>query len=269
MSLAAIKKRVKARETPFYDRLYRIAMGVRGLSFPVIGPLHRFLYKEWVFRRTVWHDFWRKAYYEPMFKSQCAEVGSNFRMQYAGNGSTTILGRLEIRLGSHVTMFDNTFFSGIISDERPRLTIGDHNYLAPLCRIVVAREVTIGNWNLVGCRFIADNSGHPVSDVEARLTSGGGLPSAKSIKPVRIGDFCYLATQTVVYPGTTVGDGVVAQIGTHLCGNIPPFTLVGGNPMRIIGKLPIPESMRERVGEERYQAYLKAHEDLEFGGKKG
>lgn len=269
ISYFELRRKVKRQETPFYAFLYRVATRFRGLSMPVCPPLHRFLYKEWVFRRMWWHDFWRRVYYEPMFKSQCVEVGPGFRMNYAGNGSTTVLGRLDIRLGRNVTIYDNTFFTGLLVEDRtPRLTVGDHNYLAPLCRITVAREVSIGSWNLIGCSFIADNSGHPVSDVEARLTSGGGLPSAKSVKPVRIGDFCYLATQTVVYPGTSVGDGVVAQIGTHLSGSIPPFTLVGGNPMRIIGKLPIPESMRERVGEERYAAYLEAHETLDLDNRK-
>lgn len=264
MSYTDFRQSVKEPKTPFFRVLNRIAVKVRGFSVPVWKPFHRLAYREWVTRRYVWHDFWRRFYYEPMFKSMCREVGPGFRMEYAGNGSTTILGELDIHLGSNVKMFDNTFLTGLLTGERSVLRVGDNNYIAPLCRIIVAKNVTIGDWNLIGCRLITDNSGHPVKDVMGRLKSGGGLPSEKSIRPVTIGNYCYLATQTVVYPGTTVGDGVVAQVGTHLSGNIPPFTLVGGNPMRILGKLPIPEGIREKAGEERYRQYLEAHEKLEL-----
>jgi hypothetical protein len=68
---------------------------------------------------------------------------------------------------------------------------------------------------------------------------------------------------TVVYPGTIVGDGVVALLGTHIRGNVPPFCQIGGNPMRIIRKLEIPPELRGQVGEIRYQQYLDCHNALD------
>lgn len=263
MSYAKVRAAIKDQKTPLTRFLYKVAMGMRRLSMPVNKPFHGLLYKEWLLRRGAWHNFWRWFYYEPMFKSQCKEVGPGFRMEYAGNGSATISGELDVYLGSNVRMFDNTFFQGVRVGDRSVLRVGDNTYLSPMCRIMVAERIEIGDWCIVAAKFLSDNSGHPVSDVMARMTSGGGSPSLDSIKPITIGDFCFLGNQSVVYPGTTVGDGVVAQIGTHLKGNVPPFTLVGGNPMRIIGKLPVPEEIREIVGEERYQSYLKAHAEME------
>lgn len=263
--MVGFKRKVKKQETPFWAFLYKLLKGFTTFSVPVIKPFHRFLYSEWTTRRAVWHNFWRVVYYEPMFKSMCEEVGQNFKMWYAGNGSSTLGGNLRVRLGDNVTMFDNASFTGLgVMEETPELVVGSNNYIGPLCRIIVAKNVTIGDWNLVGCSFIADNSGHPVKDVMNRLTSGGGAPSKKSIRPVTIGSYCFLGLRSKVYPGTVIGDGVVAQLGTHLSGNIPPFTLVGGNPVRIIGKLPIPDEIREKVGEERYQSYLDAHAKLDI-----
>ncbi|WP_272701658.1 acyltransferase [Desulfovibrio sp. Fe33] len=264
MGYATFRRAVKEQKTPFYKLLYKIAVKVRRFSVPVIKPFHNFLYHEWLFRRGLWHNFWRVVYYEPMFKSQCVEVGPGFRMEYAGNGSTTVAGQVDIYFGKNIRMFDNTWIQGVPIGGRSVLKVGDDSYLSPMTRIIVAERVEIGKRCLVAAKFIADNSGHPISDVMGRMVSGGGLPSPGSIKPVKIGDFCLLGTQTIIYPGTVIGDGVVAQIGTHLKGNIPPFTIVGGNPMRILGKLPIPKEISEIVGEERYQGYLKAHEDLEI-----
>lgn len=263
MGYASFRQSVKEQKTPFYRLLYKIATKVLCFSLPTIKPLHSFLYHEWRLRRSMWHSFWRVVYYEPMFRSQLKEVGPGFYMEYAGNGSSHILGELDVYLGSNIRMFDNVYFQGVRVGGRSVLRVGDNTYLAPRLRIMVAERVEIGSWCIIASCFIADNSGHPVRDVIIRLSSGGGLPSLESIKPVSIGDFCFLGSRSVVYPGTAIGDGVVAQIGTHVKGNVPPFTLVGGNPMRIIGKLPIPEEIREVVGEERYQGYLKAHEELD------
>lgn len=264
MSYVKLRAAIKEQKTPLTRCLYKLAMAVRGINMPVIKPFHGFLYKEWVGRRSLWHNFWRVFYYEPMFKSQLKEVGPGFRMEYAGNGSATLTGELEVYFGNYIRMFDNTFLQGVRVGGKSVLRVGDNTYLSPLLRIMVADRVEIGQWCIVAAKFISDNSGHPVTDVMGRMTSGGGLPSLDSVRPVTIGDFCFLGNQSVIYPGTTVGDGVVVQIGAHVKGKVPPFTLVGGNPMRIIGKLPIPEEIREIVGEERYQGYLKAHEELEL-----
>src|SRR4030043_1727955 len=90
---------VRRRETPFYDRVYRLAKRIRSLSFPCVKPVHSFLYREWMLRTNLWHNFWRIVYYEPMFKSHGACVGRGFRIEYAGNGSPRILGDLQLHLG--------------------------------------------------------------------------------------------------------------------------------------------------------------------------
>ena len=253
---------IKKRETPFYDRLYRLAKVVRQISVPTIQPIHSFLYHEWVTRTSLWHNFWRVVYYEPMFKSQCVSVGKNFRMEYAGNGSTKIFGNLQVTLGDNVHIFDNTFFVGLKLLDNPRLIVGDHTYIAPFVRILVGKSVKIGSHCLIGSKLITDNPGHPTDDVLGRLQPGGVSPAPSSIRPIVMGDFCWLPPDTVVYPGVTIGDGVVARIGTHINKDVPPFCQIAGNPMRIIRKLPIPEALKEIVGEERYSRYLEIHNDV-------
>jgi hypothetical protein len=123
---------VRRGETPFYGRLYKIGKWVRHFSVPTVKPLHSLLYWEWLLRKNLWHNFWRIVYYEPMFKSQCKTVGPGFRMEYAGNGITRIAGDLQLYIGSNVTIFDNTFFSGLKVMEKPKLYIGDNTYIAPV-----------------------------------------------------------------------------------------------------------------------------------------
>lgn len=254
--------KIRRRESPFYDRLYRYAKNIRSISIPVIRPLHSMLYTEWRLRTSVWHNFWRVVYYEPMFKSQCVAVGKNFRMEYAGNGSTRIAGDLQITLGDNVTIFDNTSFVGLKVFDSPQLLVGNHTYLGPFVRIMVGKRIEIGSHCIITSRIITDNPGHSNDEIMNRLQSGGGSPSPTNIRSIAIGDFCFLPLDTVVYPGVIIGDGVVARIGTHISRDVPPFCQVAGNPMRITRKLPIPETLKEIVGDERYNRYLEIHNDL-------
>jgi acyl-[acyl carrier protein]--UDP-N-acetylglucosamine O-acyltransferase len=80
---------------------------------------------------------------------------------------------------------------------------------------------------------------------------------------VKIGDFCFLPQGTVVYPGVTVGDGVVARTGTHLSHDVPPFCHVVGMPGVIHKLLPIPAGLAEIVGPDRYRFYREEHRRLQ------
>jgi acetyltransferase-like isoleucine patch superfamily enzyme len=258
-----ISLRIRKRETPFYDLVYKIAKRIRGFSIPCINPLHSFLYWERIIRTDLWHNFWRTVYYEPIFKSQCKMVGKNFTMAYAGNGTTRILGSLDLYFGDNVTIFDNTSFAGLKLFDNPSLHVGNSTYIGPLVRIFVASKIRIGNHSLIGSALITDNPGHSI-DVLERLKGSGGVPSLHGVKPVNIGDFCWLPLETVVYPGVTIGDGVVAKMATHVNRDVPPFCLIAGQPFRIIRKLPIPPELKAIVGEERYESYLAAHADLDI-----
>lgn len=259
---ARMRLKISKRESPFYDKIYRGIHAMRGFPMPYNRKLYSFLYNERVLRRALWHNFWRIVYYEPMFKSQCVSVGKNLHMEYAGNGSATIKGPLRVTLGDNVRIFDNTIFAGLKVLDNPELVVGDSTYIGPQVRLRVGKKITIGRHCLIVSKIITDNPGHPIDDVVSRLKPSGGLPTPESIRPITIGDFCFLPLETVVYPGVTIGDGVVARIGTHISHDVPPFCQVAGNPMRIVRKLPIPEEIKDIVGEDRYQQYLKVHAEL-------
>lgn len=257
-------RRIKRRETPLYNFLFHVAKKITHFSIPYSRFFHGILYHEWQLRRSLWHAFWRVIYYEPMFKSQCASVGKKFRMEYAGNGSAKIYGNLSLHFGDNVRIFDNTRFAGLKVHENPELYIGDNTYIGPLVRFMVGKRITVGQHCLITSRIITDNPGHPIDDVLARMSSGGGSPAAKTIKPIVIGDFCFLPLDTVIYPGVTIGDGVVARVGTHIHKDVPPFCQIAGNPMRIVRKLSVPEELKDFVGEDRFHAYLQSHAMLEL-----
>lgn len=52
--------------------------------------------------------------------------------------------------------------------------------------------------------------------------------------PVTIGDRCYIATRATVLPSVTIGEGAVVAAGAVVTRDVPPFTVVGGVPARVI-----------------------------------
>ena len=55
-------------------------------------------------------------------------------------------------------------------------------------------------------------------------------------KPIRIGSACWVATAATVLPGVTIGDGAVVAAGAVVTKDVEPWTVVGGNPARVIKK---------------------------------
>ena len=53
---------------------------------------------------------------------------------------------------------------------------------------------------------------------------------------VIIGNDVWIGANVVVLPGVTIGDGAVLAAGAVVTKDVPPYTIVGGNPAKIIKK---------------------------------
>jgi len=61
---------------------------------------------------------------------------------------------------------------------------------------------------------------------------GHGLPSTKG--DVIIGNDVWIGDNVTIMSGVTIGDGVVIANNSHVVKNIEPYSLVGGNPAKLI-----------------------------------
>ena len=57
---------------------------------------------------------------------------------------------------------------------------------------------------------------------------------------VRIDDRAYIGPGVMVLPGVTVGDGAVVAAGSVVTSDVPPQTLVQGNPARAVARCQVP-----------------------------
>jgi acetyltransferase-like isoleucine patch superfamily enzyme len=81
-------------------------------------------------------------------------------------------------------------------------------------------------------RFM-DSDGHP-RDMNARIAD---LPPGEDeVKPVRICRGAWIGQNASILKGVTVGEGAIVGIGSVVVTDVPPHTVVMGNPARVVVK---------------------------------
>ena len=58
------------------------------------------------------------------------------------------------------------------------------------------------------------------------------------LKPVVLEDHCFIGVNSIIMPGVTVGRAAVVASGAVVMQNVPPFTMVSGNPAKVIKRFP-------------------------------
>jgi len=56
-------------------------------------------------------------------------------------------------------------------------------------------------------------------------------------KPIRIGNDVWVGGGAIILPGVTVGDGSTVGAGSVVTRDVEPYTVVAGNPARMIRRL--------------------------------
>ena len=69
----------------------------------------------------------------------------------------------------------------------------------------------------------------------------GGVPVTRNnrfvTRPVRIEDNCWLGQNVVILKGVTVGHDSIVGANSVVAHNVPPCSVVAGNPARVIKTL--------------------------------
>jgi acetyltransferase-like isoleucine patch superfamily enzyme len=143
-----------------------------------------------------------------------------------GRGSSTYLG----------TMFD--------LGPRGRVRIGDHSLVHGAWFICDA-EITVGDYALISWNVVfMDTYGVATDPVERRkqleaLPADGRrrMPRHAPARPIHIGRNVWVGFDCIVLPGVTIGDGSVIGARSVVTRDVPPYTLVAGNPAREIRRI--------------------------------
>lgn len=221
--------RVRAQETPFYAWLYRTAKRVRGYTLPSSRLLGALLAGERQARHAAWR--WVKNQYcSQIMAYRCTSVGRNVVW---GGEPPLVYGSGEIHIGDDVTIGNRqTWVVGLKFPAKARLVIGEGTTINYSVTISVAHSVIIGKYCLLaGDIKIFDNNSHPIDYL---LRRGPHSLSAEDVAPVVIEDDVWIGNNCLIMKGVRIGRGAVVAAGAVVTKDVPPLTVVGGNPARVL-----------------------------------
>ncbi len=134
------------------------------------------------------------------------------------------------RIGSDSKFLDHATFDALCNPY-PNLRIGQRSQVGIGCHFSLNAPVTVGNDVVFGhyVRIITDN--HSLGPSIRRC--GERIPL-----PVVVEDGVWLASNVVLLPGVTIGRGSVVASGAVVSRDVPPNSIVGGVPARVLRTLP-------------------------------
>lgn len=152
-----------------------------------------------------------------------------------------------------------------------QLTLGKNTYIGRDNFFSVGKFIHIGEYCIFGnkCSFICSDH---IFDTPLKPYAVTGNSFEKSIK---IGVNCWLGHDVCVLGNVTIGHGCVIGAKTTVTKSIPPFSMVVGNPARIIKTYNFDKNVWEKDNlqapniynnEKEYLNYLKRnYRNLSFG----
>lgn len=106
------------------------------------------------------------------------------------------------------------------------LKLGKHSYMNSGL-IQCAKSISIGDYcAIAGDVLIQDTDFHPLLDADGK--------DNEYTRPISIGNHVWICAKAIILKGVTIGDGAVVAAGAVVTKDVPPYSLVGGNPARVI-----------------------------------
>ena len=126
-----------------------------------------------------------------------------------------------------------------------KITIGDYCYIGEQSNIWSALSIEIGNRVLIAHNVnIFDNLTHPVNP-KARhnqfkqiITTGHPEHIDLSESAVVLSNDVWIGCMSLVLKGVTIGEGAIVGAGSVVTKNVPPYSIVTGNPAHIVREIP-------------------------------
>lgn len=122
---------------------------------------------------------------------------------------------------------DDTFrmFPPFYTDFGKHITIGKDVFINSGCHFQDQGGITIGDGSLIGHNVVLATINHDLRPSQKRKNH---------YAPITIGNNVWIGSNAVILPGVTIGEWAVVAAGAVVTKDVPPYTVVGGTPARII-----------------------------------
>ncbi len=148
---------------------------------------------------------------------------------------------------SKIVIGSNTHIRGtfLVFGHGGEIKLGKYCYLGDNSRIWSAKSIEIGERVLISHDVnIFDSLTHPINHklrhlqfVEI-LTKGFPKNIYLNEQSIIINNDVWIGAKSIILKGVTVGEGAIVGAGSVVTKDVPPYTIVAGNPAQIIREIP-------------------------------
>lgn len=153
-----------------------------------------------------------------------------------------------------ITIGDDCTLQGLLVTEHDnaRIAIGNNVFIGANTVLDCATEIILESDVLVSYECLLLDSNNHSQNFDMRKNDLPDVKSGKDYnwsvipsKAIRVSRGAWIGARSIILKGVTVGEGAIVGAGSVVTKNVEPYTVVGGNPARVLKV--IPESDRGKA----------------------
>ena len=118
------------------------------------------------------------------------------------------------------------FFEGVHVRNPKGIVMGDGCSIGTRVLLDGRLGLEVGKSVTFGYECIIWTMNHDYNDLNFTVKGG----------PVKIGDYAWICSRSIVLPGITIGEGAVVASGAIVTKDVPPYSIVAGIPAKVVGQ---------------------------------
>ena len=155
---------------------------------------------------------------------------------------------VRLYAGCSLEIGEGTIVEGSLVSEREgsQITIGKNTFIG-VSLLASSEKIEVGDDVMIsgGC-FLLDHNSHAIGWTGRKQDVKDWYHGRKDwtnviVKPIKIGDKSWIGLNVIILKGVKIGEGAVVAAGSIVTKSVPPWTIVGGNPARVIREISIEE----------------------------
>ncbi len=178
-----------------------------------------------------------KRHYKYKKFKKYAKIGENLNLCIRSNCTADAPGSIVIGDNCEIYGTLQSMAGGTIS-------IGNHTAIYERSIVGAVKSIRIGSCVIISNEVhIFDNNNHP-TDPSARrkmCLEGFHTPAWRwehsASKPIVIEDNVWIGERSMILKGVTIGTGSIVAAHAVVTKDVPPYTIVAGNPARVVKEI--------------------------------
>lgn len=174
----------------------------------------------------------KRAYIAPSAKIKCApKIKTGYNLSVDRGCYIDALSVDGICFGDNVSIGKYTCIecSGTLKDLGKGLIVGNNVGLGTHGFFGCAGGVSIGDNTIFGNYVSIHSENHNYKDRNTPIRLQG-----VNRKGIKIGRDCWIGAKATILDGADIGDGCIVAAGAVVRGKIPPYSIIGGVPAKVI-----------------------------------